>query len=347
MPLNVGDLPRFSPEAATRLAFERYGVVAVAQELPSERDQNFYLRDQSGTGFVLKIAGAGERREILEAQNAATDHIARHGRSVHCPRVLPTVSGHAITSVRSASGTDHFVRLVTWIPGVILARVRPHTPELLRSLGGFLGRLDEAFLGFSHPAARRDFHWDLRRTAATIAGFLEHIGPAADRALVERFLERFASDVQPRFPELRVSVIHNDANDHNVVVSDDGTSSHTVVGIIDFGDMVESCTVFDLAVGAAYAALDKPDPVAAGGHIIAGYHASFPLEDAEVELLYDLIVARLCLSISLSAYQRKQNPENDYLSVSEPSAWETLRFLSAVDPEAATTTFRNACKSQA
>jgi Ser/Thr protein kinase RdoA (MazF antagonist) len=210
-----------------------------------------------------------------------------------------------------------------------------------------LGRLDEALLGFSHPAARRDFHWDLRRAATTIAELLEHIDAAADRALAERCLERFTSDVEPRLPELRVSVIHNDANDYNVLVSDESAPSRTVAGIIDFGDMVESCTVFDLAVGTAYAAFDKADPVTAGGHIIAGYHGSFPLRDVEVELLYDLIVARLCLSVSLSAYQRKQNPENDYLTVSEASAWETLRLLSAADPDAATTTFRNACKGQA
>jgi len=37
--------------------------------------------------------------------------------STLCPRVIPTLSGDAMGQITAASGSRHFVRLVTWIPG--------------------------------------------------------------------------------------------------------------------------------------------------------------------------------------------------------------------------------------
>ncbi len=48
-------------------------------------------------------------------------------------------------------------------------------------------------------------------------------------------------------------VLHNDANDHNVIVSQDGSE---VVGVLDFGDMVYSCYIFELAITIAYGSYD-------------------------------------------------------------------------------------------
>ena len=185
--------------------------------------------------------------------------------------------------------------------------------------------------------------WDLRQARDTIRNCIEHIARPEQRGIGEGYLERFEHHVVPLLPQLRTSVIHNDANDHNVLVSEDASS---VIGIIDFGDMVESCTVFNLVVGAAYAILDKPDAIEAATHVVGGYHDAFPLDDAEIGLLYDLISMRLCLSVSISAYQHKQNPENEYLRITERSAWEALNRLAQVDPARAFHIFTDACKTQ-
>ncbi len=343
MPLNTDHVPRFSATEAERLARELYGVASTARELPSERDQNFYLEDGSGSAFVLKIAGADEQREMLDAQNRAMEHVSNRGNDVLCPRVKTTLSGEQIATAKNQVGAEHFVRLVTWIPGITMADATPHSSDLLRSLGGFLGRLDRAFQGFAHPAARRVFYWDLGQAPDTIAKCIDHVGSVEQRRVVEECSARFQQHVVPQLPHLRTSVIHNDANDHNVVVWEDASS---VIGIIDFGDMVESCTVFNLAVGAAYAILDKPDAIETATHVVGGYHDAFPLDDAEIGLLYDLISMRLCLSVSISAYQHKQNPENEYLRISERPVWEALKRLAQVDPARAFNTFTNACKTQ-
>ncbi len=76
MALVIDQLPRFSTHEAEKVALELYGIACQAEELPSERDQNFYLEVQSGDGYVLKIANAAEDRDILDAQNKAMEHVA-------------------------------------------------------------------------------------------------------------------------------------------------------------------------------------------------------------------------------------------------------------------------------
>jgi hypothetical protein len=96
----VTDAPRFDATAAARIARQLYGIDAVALPLPSERDQNFLLTDPAGERRILKIANAGEHREILEAQQAAMAHVAP--RLASCPRPFP---------VRTVSWSRRFVAM--------------------------------------------------------------------------------------------------------------------------------------------------------------------------------------------------------------------------------------------
>ena len=86
-------IPHFSRKEAISFSRDRYGLEVVATPLPSERDQNCLLETESGARYVLKIANALEDRALLEAQNQAMLHLARHG--VPCSQVVPTGLGLA------------------------------------------------------------------------------------------------------------------------------------------------------------------------------------------------------------------------------------------------------------
>lgn len=299
--------PGFDVESASRIAEKMFGRRARARMLPSERDQNFLLTDEAGEKFVLKIANALELRELLEAQNAAMDHLRE--RVSFCPHVVPAVDGELIRREG-----DHYVRLVTYLSGTPLAQAT-HSPELLRDLGRKLGQLDRALADFDHPAVHRDFHWDLangNRVIGESAGLIED---ARVRELVLKCRLELNTD-------LRRSVIHGDANDYNVLVDGD-----SVVGIIDFGDMVHSWTAGNLAVALAYIALGKDDPRAAAAHVINGYTEEFPLAVEERAVLWKLLRLRLAMSVCLAACQLRQRPENEYLAISQRAIVETLPKL--------------------
>ncbi len=76
-------------------------LISGARRLPSERDQNFLLTDESGQQFVLKVANTAESRDFLEAQNAVLDYLSE--RVSFCQRVIGEI----------AESEGHLVRLVT------------------------------------------------------------------------------------------------------------------------------------------------------------------------------------------------------------------------------------------
>jgi len=339
--------PQFSNGEARALVLGLWNVKSMARELPSERGQNFHIRAEGGAEYVLKIANAREKREVLELQVQAIRHLARFVPDYDWPDGLRTSLGEDIATTEHRSGTKHLVRLMGYLPGRFLSQVRPHSPDLLRSLGIFLGSMDKAFASFHHPAADRELKWNMKFAPSTIRGSLHYISAPEGRALVEYFLKRYEEQTLPLLARLRTSVIHNDANDNNVLVGrasvDPGAYDLRVASIIDFGDMVAGFPVLELAVGATYAALEKNDPLAAAAPIVAGYHQIFPLTELELGCLYDFIAMRLCLSVVIAAEQRKAEPANEYLSISEKPAWALLQKWRGVHPDFAHCVFRNAC----
>jgi Ser/Thr protein kinase RdoA (MazF antagonist) len=309
--------PHFEVEAVISIAEEHFGISGDARPLPSERDQNFLITTNAGDKFVLKIANALESRQFLEAQNAALKHVAT--RVDFCQSVVPASSGYEIVRVKAADGLSYFVRVVRYLPGVPLGEVRPQPSELLNDFGHKLGLLDHALKDFDHPAVHRDFHWDLANGNRIVNEFAPLVQDPALRDLVLHC----RVDIDGR---LRQSVIHGDPNDYNVLVDPERM---VITGLLDFGDMIYSYTVGNLAIAIAYVVLDKPDAVAAAREVVKGYTNEFVLFDDERAALWPLVRLRLAMSVCLAVYQQKQQPDNEYLRISQQAIEENLPRICA------------------
>ena len=295
---------------AAELAASLFGVKGRAERLDGEYDENFHLVPEGGApAWLLKVSHVGEEEAVIAAQHEA----------IQC-------AGFGQPRLASAEidGVERHVRLLGWIPGTLLAHVTPQSAPLLRSLGTTLATLDRALLQFDHPGAHRQMQWDLLEASA-LRDETHFIADERRRALVTGLLERVEGEVLPIAARLRRSVIHGDANDFNVVVRDD-----RVAGLIDFGDMVHSATVTDLAIAAAYVMTGKHDPLGAAAHVVAGYDAELPLTDAERRVVYPLILARLAVSVVISAARRARAPDVTYYRVHEEPAWLVLEQLTEV-----------------
>src|SRR5712664_2230926 len=286
---------------AVRLAREVYGLEATARALPGEYDDNFHLTRADGQAFVLKVMHPAREHSFIDLQCRALTHLAQRAPHLRLPRVTPNRSGELFASIAAADGSTRLVWLLTFLSGTVLAEVRPHTTELLGDLGRFLGEMDAALESFTHAAAHRELKWDSSR-AGWIKDYVKHIAGSKRRALVEKFLALYEAEVVPVLPRLRRSVIYGDANDYNVLVSDPWPQPRKVAGVIDFGELHHGLTVSELAIAAAYAILGKEDPLQPAAAIVAGYHGAFPLEEAELSVLYALIGARLAVSVTNSAH---------------------------------------------
>ena len=346
---SVDRAPRLSREQAEEIARGLYGIEGGAEELPSERDQNFLVRTGDGEKRVLKIANPQEKRGVLEMENAALLHLAGTAGPPLAPRVLPGRDGRLIGETRGPDGAAHAVRLLTYLDGVPLAEARPHDPALLSELGAFTARLARALASFDHPSAvRGDFLWDMTRGAETVRAFRTLISDPARGALVDRLLAAFERFAGPRLDALPRGVVHNDGNDYNILVgppdaSPESFGRRAIAGIIDFGDMVRSYRLAEPAVVCAYAMLGKDDPLAAAGRVLAGYQSVAPLGELEWDLVYPLMVLRLLMSVAICARQASLRPDNDYLLVSNRAAWDLLAKLDLVPFRLARARLRDAC----
>jgi 4-aminobutyrate aminotransferase-like enzyme/Ser/Thr protein kinase RdoA (MazF antagonist) len=326
---------------AIQLARDIFGLEAKARALPGEYDDNFHLTADDGRAFVLKIMHAGREASFVDMQCQALQHLARRAPRLAVPRVCPARNGEAFQNVQMADGSRRLVWLLTFLPGTLLADARPHDPELCEGLGRYLGEMDAALQDFSHPSANRELKWNLAR-AGWIRDYLHFIADPSRRALIERILGIYETDVFSVLPRLRRSVVYGDANDHNVLVGPPWPQPRKIAGVIDFGDLHHGLTVSELAVACAYIILGKEDPLQAAVPVLRGYHSVYPLEEVELAALYPLMAMRLAVSVVNSAHRKTLLPDDPYVTVSEASAWDALERLAQVHPRFAHYSFRAA-----
>lgn len=314
--------PIFTLDRATELAHDLYGLQVTARALPAYYDQNFELRLADGGRRVLKISHSTEDRQVLELQNRALEHLAMKALAFDSPRVIPTRTGEKIATVVGCRGASHFVRLLTFIEGRLWADVATPTADQLQRLGQVAAEMVRGFEDFSHPAMDRRLDWDPVQFL-NLRNHLHYLEEGWRRSTVEDLVARFENFVQPRLAHLPTGVIHSDVNQHNVIVNAAGQPS----GVIDFGDVLRSVTVGEVAIAMAYSLLGRADPMAAGRHLLHGFGAVIPLLEAELDVVYDLVLDRLAMSVTSAARIHQVDPHNVYALVNEAPAWRLIERL--------------------
>ncbi len=301
-------------------AVERhYGLRGELRPLPGELDRNYAL-----DGHVVKLHPPDADLGWLDLQDAAMEHVAGRVEGIATPQLVRTRDG----SARRATDSG-VIRVLTWVTGTPLAGAAPPGAATLASLGRAVAALDLALRDLEHPALDRRFRW--------------HPLQAGEQRAAAPVLERFATVVEPALRGLPSQPIHNDANEHNVLLADDGR----VAGLIDFGDVCRAPRVCGLAVACAYAMTLLAVPEREVLPLVAGYHEVAPLAPAELALLPDLIRARLAVSTVNAAEQRAEQPDNDYLLVSQTGVTRLLERLGPVPHELEPLRLRAACGYEA
>jgi Ser/Thr protein kinase RdoA (MazF antagonist) len=313
--------PDFTSDEAKQILSDKYNLFGELKELVSERDQNFYVKAVNNEEYVLKIANCDELFDILDCQNKAMLHLAQYYSPPICPIIINSSSGEQIVSINHNSKTN-FIRLLTYLPGIPLAETKTHSVELVYSVGEFIGNISNAFQSFKHTAAKREIYWDLKKAYEIICEYKTYITDDVQNKLIDHFLNCYTITVKPVRSKLRQSFLHNDGNDYNILTIDE-----LITGIIDFGDSVYSHTVNEPAVAAAYLILGKENPIETLKIFLKGYNKIFPLTATEMDVIFYLICMRLCQSVTIAAYQRKMEPNNEYLSITESQAWQLLNQL--------------------
>lgn len=333
--------PSLSEESAAYILRDHYGIEGMLKSLAGERDRNFVVRQASGEDHLLKIANSAEAPEITDFQTAALLHVEKIDTDLPVPRVIPTIEGDSHVGVFGDDGRAHTARLLTWLDGMPISFLETRLDKA-EQLGALLARLGIALKNFEHPAADYSLLWDLKQ-AGNLIELLDNVRNDSLRALCWQRLQRFTESTRPVLLKLRTQVIYNDLNPSNVLV--DPNNPDKITGIIDFGDMVKSPLVADIAVGAAYLCAEGEEPLSAVARFLIGYNRARRLDIEEFELLHDLILTRNVMSIIISNWRATQYPENrDYILRSEPRAKKTIEKLANIRQSEVTDMFLEACR---
>lgn len=330
---------KFTIENVVNFVKANYGLDVTAELLPGELDFNYRLKDDLRS-YVLKIANTNERLENLALQNEVIQHLSHKTSNLEVSALVPSLNQQDILTISDEQGGQHFVRLLTWVEGRVFANANPHSGLLLERLGKLCGKLCLALADFDHPDAHRFMKWDPAQTEWIKLHLTTF--ETDQRELATYFYQLFEQQALPTFSALRKSVNYNDANDYNVLVSLDPKDPH-VPGVIDFGDVVYTHTINELAIAIAYAVMNKPDPLEAACHVVSGFHRAFAITELELSALFALVAARLLISVTCSELNRIEHPENLYLQISDKQAWDLLGKFRNVHPDLAHYAFRQAC----
>jgi Ser/Thr protein kinase RdoA (MazF antagonist) len=340
------DVARLTPSAAVTAAHAAealrtcFGLTGQLDRLPGEADDNFALRTGAGRRYVVKFAHLRADPEVVSVQVRVLQHLESVAAGLPVPRVVPAIDCQSWAVVRAGPLRGRVVHVLSYLDGRLLRSVTT-SPALRRSLGETLALLGKALGTFDDPLVRRPLLWDLSQLPQLrplIAGRQK----TADTDRLDTQLSRFTAEVAPRLAAQRSQLVHNDFSPDNVLAD-----ARRVRGIIDFGDVTVTALVNDVAIAAAYQ-LSGDDLIGPALDLISGYHATTALTEDELDLLPELIGARILARIVISEWRAARFPENrTYILRNTPRAWEHLGRLQGIGADEITERIHRACLPEA
>lgn len=294
---------------------------------------NYLISSLEGK-YIFKIYTDISLQETIEAENQMLLHL-KTKKITAIPEPVSFANGD-FSKLMVLEGENYLCRLLTFVEGTFLGDAELNG-DLVQSLGNYMANLNVALKDFDHVAYRaKKTNWDLHYVTHNKV-YIKHIPSAQKRNLVTYFFKQYEQLVTPCLQDLRMSCIHGDFNEWNILLGD-----NKVTGVIDFGDASHTQLINELAIATTYICYLSEQPLEFTTSLLTSYHQVLPLQEKEVEILYWLIAMRLCTSVCNSAYAKVRDPKNSYASVSEKRAWILLEKWLRLGPQKVEDHFKKA-----
>jgi ethanolamine-phosphate phospho-lyase len=303
------------------------------KKLNGYENENYLIETIKNKYIFKKYPYSFELESIIQSENEALLFLSDNNNQFPIP--IKTIDG-VYVKIHEIEGKKFICRLLSFLDGEMLGSIK-NTKEIFESFGIFLAKMNKKLLSYNNIIIKsRIWNWDLQHFHLN-EKYFDDIVKAKDRSLVKYFFYQFEENVNPLIPSLRKSIIHSDANEWNVLIRNGKVSS-----IIDFGDLVYSPLINEIATAITYVSYDKKNPLDWALIILESYNNELPILESEIKILYYLIAARLCISLCNAAHSKKINPENDYAFSSEESALKMLNKWLLLSPIHVENIFRKA-----
>jgi Ser/Thr protein kinase RdoA (MazF antagonist) len=316
-----------------KLIESEFGLTEIKVKKLNGYDNVNYLVETVTNKYIFKTYSYTEETyDMVHAENETLFFLQKQNKNKY-PTPIQFSNGSFIKVIK-IDGEAQVCRMLTFLEGEFLGDA-VHTKELIHNFGSTLAEIDLRLATFkSYTIAAKQWEWDIQYLILN-EKYIDDIPNAKDKSLVRYFFQQFKENVIPIASTLRKQIIHNDANDWNILIN-----NQEISGIIDFGDLAYTFLINELAVAIPYICFNKENPLELASLMVKSYHTKLPLEEKEIKVLYYLIAARLLISVCNSAHSKLNNPENTYASISEKSAWKLLHHWLTINPIEAENHFR-------
>jgi 4-aminobutyrate aminotransferase-like enzyme/Ser/Thr protein kinase RdoA (MazF antagonist) len=323
--------PHVTEAQAEDILATHYGLTARATSLGSNQDKNFVITGSDGEIVgVLKIANPVFNATEIEAQDLASERIAQVEPSLRIAVPVPNLSGEKCTAVTGLVDGTAYVRLLRFLPGGTLFDSGYLSPAAVAGLGEVAGRVSRALEAFSHPGLDRVLQWDLRYGTAVVAELISYVADPLHRERLDVAVRDAWSRIARVADALPRQAVHLDLTDANVVVSRSAGAEVRPDGVIDFGDLTNSWAVAELAITASSVLGHVGNEPISMLPAVRAFHAIRPLNAAEVDALWPLLVLRTAVLIVSGAQQAALDPDNPYLEIQSGAEWRMFDQATSV-----------------
>ncbi len=321
------------------LVAQAWGLDVTLRSLGSQQDQNFMAHDAGGEAVgVLKISNPAFGEAEIDLLDRAADLVAADRPDLRVACVVRR-DGEPLRGWFDTSHGRLHARLLTVVHGRTLNGSRHLSPAVVERLGVLAAAVSRTLESLDDPAQERVLQWDLQH-ARRVVELLAPQDPDAvlrDRVLAES--GRALAALEPLADRLPHQLGHFDLTDDNVVVPPGGVLPD---GVVDFGDVVRSYRVAELAVTISSVLHHAGAEVESVLPAVRAFDAERHLTDDEVEALWPLVVLRGAVLVLSGRDQAVLDPGNAYAQDGLDREWRIFEKATEVPLPVVTALLRDA-----
>ena len=277
-----------------RLAIQEYGfgIDSTVELLNVSENATFVVRGDTGDKTILRVHRLGYHTVDEIESELDWMQALRVEASVHTPKVLPSVDGRRVVSIKEPrTGRERQCVMFEFLDG---EAPQERDLESFERLGSLTAKMHQHARGWSLPRQFKRFHWDIESAFGSNCRWgrwQEGLGVGDQE---KRILQRLEDTLRQRLllfgkgPD-RYGLIHADTRLANLLITASGVS------VIDFDDCGFSWYLYDLASAVSFFE-DSPQVPELIDRWLRGYRAvaSLPAED-EQDIWTFILFRRLLL----------------------------------------------------
>lgn len=320
--------PTLGESEVVALLYQYFAIDARVEQLGSQQDQNFVVRDGAGADIaILKVTNPAFSDAETTCQDEAADVVAAAEPGLRVATVLRDATGAAQVRTLPTSQGRLRLRLLRLLPGSTLTGGDYLSPGAVARMGELAGAASLALRDFDHPGLDRKLQWNLLHAKRVVDLLASHHPDAARRERVTYAASQAWAALTAVADELPVQPGHFDVTDDNVVRN---PQTGLPDGLIDFGDLSRSWAVAEIAVTISSVlrhAGSEPHSVLPA---VRAFHRMRPLSVTEARALWPLVVLRGAVLVVSGVHQLAVDGHNDYVAAGIEGEWRIFEQATSI-----------------